>query len=128
MKKLFSIISIVIILAATSGVTISKHYCGNSLTETTYFSDASCSCSTMTEEEENNCCHNEEEIQQFRQDFLVSDFSFNLNNTLIPLFDKIFLLSFNTSLYFEKKNFYINYYPPPPPNRDIPILIQSFLI
>ena len=121
-KKINHIILSVLMLIATVGVTISKHYCGN-MVSSHYFIDESCSmeieeCMDMNAMHDSctddmNCCHTELESFQFLANYLQEDklemntaFSFELflqacsyhtngNNTLnhkTLLMDKLLLL------------------------------------
>ena len=125
-----------VVLVSTSGFTISSHICGGKKVKTVMsitHSDVSCgmeedsdsiSCekgSIMT----SNCCQNEFQLVQFDKDYTqqLNKVEFNQDLTAV-LFTVVFdLFSSETS----QEIFYSDY-SPPPLVRNIPVLIQSFLI
>lgn len=123
MKKALSISLLILFVIATIGVTVSTHYCGGKLADTSVFSTASCDCGDK--EMESNCCQNESEFFQIDEDFIIasSDIDFDLKFTFA------FLSSFIDSFVTEKGNSSDSFiYKPPLLNPDILILVQSFLL
>lgn len=123
MRKALSISLLMLFITATIGVTVSKHFCGGKLADTSLFSAASCGCGDK--DMEGNCCSNESEFFQMDEDYIITsaDIDFKLKFTLA------FLSAFIDSFFIEEYNSsdYSNY-KPPLLNSDIPILVQSFLL
>lgn len=64
MFKTFShIILSFLLLVATTGMAVSKHYCGGNLISVDIFDEADSCC------ESGNCCHNETTFYQVNEDF-----------------------------------------------------------
>jgi len=68
----------VLLLTATMGITVSKHYCGSRLVEVSINSEAIPCCTDMGV---SGCCHDETELFQFDEDF-VSSGIFNIIQTV----------------------------------------------
>ena len=68
MLKIFSHIALsLLLLVSTVGMTVSKHYCGNSLVSVSISGNSEeSSCCDME-----NCCHSETQIFQLKEDFSV---------------------------------------------------------
>lgn len=123
MKKALSISLLMLFITATVGVTVSKHFCGGKLADTSLF--ASATCGSCDKDMAGNCCQDESEFFQMDEDFVITstDIDFDLKFTFS------FLSTFIDSFFTEKNNSsdYLNY-KPPLLNSDIPILVQSFLL
>jgi len=65
-----------VLILATTGLSISKHYCGNSLIRTTLGTEAK-SCA-MDMDMGHGCCDNETETLVIEDDFQVSQANFEL--------------------------------------------------
>ncbi|MGB1039980.1 MAG: HYC_CC_PP family protein [Flavobacteriales bacterium] len=123
-KSAFSIFLATLVLVATSGVGITKHICGNRIASVSVTGDAGCTCGEM--DDASNCCHSERQFFQLDDDFSVAPVqSLNLSAATI-LAVVAYNLSFDL-LVEEGETEYLNY-KPPIPDKDIPVLIQSFLI
>jgi len=73
-----------------------------------------------------NCCHTDREFFQLDDDFSVAPVqTLSLSSASI-----ISVLVYHLSLDFEENSALVAYlnYKPPIPDKDIPVLIQSFLI
>ncbi|MEN8118635.1 MAG: hypothetical protein ABFS16_16750 [Bacteroidota bacterium] len=65
-KKASHIILSMLLLISTTGLAISKHYCGGELISTSLFVEGGSCCDS------DDCCKNETEIFQLDEDFSVS--------------------------------------------------------
>ena len=136
MKRLFSILIVVIFLAGNIGLTLSTHYCGGRVSEQNLgliIADLGCgmeaeskdNCSGEETSVKSNCCHDD------HQNFKIAD-EFKTQTELISIdtqFATLFFASFFDLHTLESTEYadYLNYQPP----RlaiDIPVLFQSFLI
>jgi len=111
-------------LVSTSGVTVTKHFCGERLASVSVLGDGGCSCASMAADD--NCCHTERDLYQVDDDFSVAPIR-SLNLAAVPV---IAIITYRLSLEFNPESgqtAYLNYRPPLP-DKDIPVLIQSFLI
>mgnify|MGYP007022323139 CR=1 FL=1 len=123
-KSAFSIFLATLVLVATSGVGITKHICGNRVASVSVLGDAGCTCGAM--EDAASCCHSERQFFQLDDDFSVTPVqSLSISAaSIITVF--VYQLSFDF-LESDRQVAYLNY-KPPIPDKDIPVLIQSFLI
>jgi len=127
MRKLFSILSALVILVSSTGTTIAFHYCGRSLQDVAFFGEVKPCCAGM--QMPSGCCHDEKvEIKSdsFNLGQQVSNagfVSFLVCEIAFPVLD--FALLFPNS----QSNFLAHLDKTRPPGGpDIVILVQSFLI
>lgn len=64
-KKILHITMLVIMMVSTMGFTITKHYCGEDLVDTSVSGHVETCCDM----EEGDCCHNEAQTYQLDQDY-----------------------------------------------------------
>ncbi|MCO6499098.1 MAG: hypothetical protein J5I47_01830 [Vicingus serpentipes] len=136
MEKLLAIILSFVILVTSMGFTISSHICGGKKVKTVMgmiHSDVSCGM----EEDNNsnscekgvmiasNCCQDEFQLVQFDEDCTQQANEVKLNKELSAVLITVVLNL--VSLETTQEVFYSDY-SPPPLVRDVPVLIQSFLI
>ena len=124
-KKIANIFLAGLLLLATSGVTLSKHYCMGRLKSIAVFEQAK-ACFDQEEKESMPCCEDVSEelrVENLTKTSVDFDCSTQLVATLItlPTFDHLFVS-------YIQEEFTQNNYSPPLPSRDIPVLMQSFLI
>jgi len=134
MNKIFSVILSLVILTTSMGFTVSSHICGGKKVKTVFsvgVADVSCGmekkandCSSKKQMKK-NCCEDEVQLIQNDKDYIqqITNFDFSPN----------FLIAFVTTYVelFENETTEIDFFSdhsPPPLIRDIPVLIQSFLI
>lgn len=134
MKKIFSVILSLVFLVTSMGFTISTHICGGKKVKTVLSignADVSCgmekaqnNCASG-QQMKSNCCQDEFQLIQNDEDYKQPLTNFD--------FAPDFLIAFVTS-YVElfgnettKIDFFTDH-SPPPLVRDIPVLVQSFLI
>lgn len=127
-KKVFHIALVLYLLIITSGVAVSKHYCGGDMVSFSVYLKAQ-SCSGMDEEMEDHCCDDTVAFFQLEEDFtpdsqlkfaVTPGFSF-----VVPEFTFLSYI-FSTHLSFQNNQFVA--YSPPLLVEDIPTEVQSFLI
>lgn len=113
-----------LVTVATSGVAITKHYCGNRVASISVLGDGGCSCGKM--EPKSGCCHSERSFFHVDDDFSVTP----VQSLSIAQVSLIALIAYQVKfeLYDEDKFYSFLYYKPPIPDRDVQALIQSFLI
>ena len=133
MKKIFSILLAAVFFLSSTGFTISSHKCGGRIhKQHINFTAEDLSCG-MEDEESNSCDTNSIEddcCQNEFQTFKVTDqFQASNGGSVDAYFLAAFvhatiqLFTIESTDYSEYKN-----YKPPLPDKDIPVLIQSFLI
>lgn len=116
------------ILFTTAGFSLHKHHCTITKETITSVSHVKNCCGTENEEEcPKGCCQDETEIIQLDTDFSLPATTHEFAPDLFVAIIQHFVL--NSSLDNEDKasSKYLNY-KPPLISRDIPVLIQSFLI
>lgn len=134
MKKIFSVILSLVILVTSMGFTVSSHVCGGKKVKTVLSigsSDVSCgmekkanNCSTKPIMKK-NCCEDEVLLIQNDEDYTQQLTNFD--------FSPDFLIAYFTSYIelFENETIETDFFTdhsPPPLIKDIPVLVQSFLI
>lgn len=127
-KKSFHIVLALLLLAATTGVTMHKHYCMGRLKSVVVFEKAdSCMLSKGLKGKEcpKACCEHEE--QKFKVDNLnKASFEYQFApkvhlSVLTYLLVNFDLLAFAPSFKYQN-------YKPPLLAQDVPVLVQSFLL
>ena len=122
-KGILHIIVSLLLLVTTTGVSISKHYCGDNLISIALFVEADSCC------DDSDCCHNENEYLQFKDDYigsvitdLASTIEFDLLFTAFPVFIGIIPFEEVISLSFISES------PPPLLTSTKLSLLQTYLI
>jgi len=116
------------ILLTTAGFSLHKHHCTITKETTTSVSHVKNCCGTEDEKEcPKGCCHDETEIIQLDTELSLPATTHEFAPELFVAIIHYFV--FNSSLGHEDKSSskYLNY-KPPLILKDIPVLIQSFLI
>ncbi|MCF8308836.1 MAG: hypothetical protein K9I68_07510 [Bacteroidales bacterium] len=80
LRKTIHIIITALLLAATTGFTVSKHYCGDTLVSFSLYTQAAACCEDISGE----CCRDVSEHFQVEQEFVATSFSFD-KDTLLTL-------------------------------------------
>lgn len=112
-----------LLLIATMGLTISKHYCDGKLVTTSLFIEANSCCDS------DNCCHNENEYFQLDEDYSVVSVSEIPQSTEFELLDLAVLISSFDILEVEKsKKSHVGDLPPPPKIQIVLSRKQSYLL
>ncbi|MBL4592306.1 MAG: hypothetical protein JKX68_00655 [Flavobacteriales bacterium] len=134
MKNIFSVILSLVILVTSMGFTVSSHICGGKKVKTVVslgVADVSCgmekvanNCATE-QQMRSNCCQDEFELIQNDEDYTQQLTEVDFSNN--------FLIAFITSYVelFQNETTDVDFFAdhsPPSLIRDIPVLVQSFLI
>ncbi len=119
-KKISHIILALLIVITTMGMTVSKHFCGDTLRDSSLFTTAESCCDIP------DCCHNESETYVIEDSYSIS--TFNSELTLLATFVPSIFEVFNESLH--KDNDHQSWLDvPPPPNIQVFLSKhQSFLL
>ncbi len=124
MFKSFShIVFSFLLLFATTGMAVSKHYCGDFLISTIFYANAESCCNS------DSCCHNETAFYQLDEDFATPA------SSQIPQINDFELLvsTFKPSLEIfgdkiEKSSFAVRKLLPPPKIQTLLSLKQTWLL
>ena len=122
-RKLINIIVSLLLLTTTVGFSISKHYCGDELISISVSHEAE-SCCDMN----SGCCHNETEVYQLNNIFVISPVldnnSVNHIDLLFPVFyvicENIYSIDINAIYQLPES-------PPPIKLHTVLSKLQSFL-
>lgn len=122
MRKFFSISALLILLVATIGLSISKHYCGNILREVSYYVHND-GCGDM--EMPMDCCNDENEVYQLHVDYQLtySDIDFNADLLFITAYYAVYVAELTGEIIPE----YYDHDPPPKPVARF-VEYESFLL
>lgn len=115
----------IILLIATTGVTLNKHYCMGRLKSIAVNEHAE-HCYDG-EEEQMPCCKDISEELKIEEVTTVA-FDFDATPDLYQLAIVNYVLLEDVAVGFEYAKPHFQHYSPPLPDQDIPVLIQSFLI
>jgi len=131
-RKIASVFLSVVILLATGGLVINKHYCGGKLRSTQLYivMDHKRCCGVADlpagkQECPEGCCHDKVEFYQLDEDFNLP--ATVVNHNVVIVFIKCFILDELFGSLDSHTAKYLNY-KPPLIELDIPVLVQSFLI
>ena len=134
MKKIFSIILSLVILVTSMGFTVSSHICGGKRVKTEIGlieSDVSCGMERAEnncaegEQMKSNCCQDDILMVQMDEDYSQKVTNANFSSDFVFVFVAV-LCDVLPSTTVQK--IFYNDYSPPPLIKDIPVLVQSFLI
>lgn len=122
-KAASHIILSLLLLISTSGLAISKHYCGGELISTSVFTEADSCCDS------DDCCKNETELIQLDVDYSVS------STVVVPESAQVDLLAFSLvvfNLSIEENTttheFVLSDSPPPPKIQTSLAIRQTYLL
>lgn len=125
-KKIVNVFLVVLLLVATTGITLNKHYCMGRLKSVAVFEKAN-PCIDYGFEEPMPCC--EDISEELKVDEITnSTFDFKISPDYHLVAITTYLLINQDLLEPEITESNYSDYSPPPIERDIPILVQSFLI
>ncbi len=124
-KNIANTLLAIILLIATTGVTLNKHYCMGRLKSIAVNSHAE-QCFD-NEEDQMPCCKDISEELKIEEVTTV-DFDFDATPDLYQLAIVNYVLLEDITADFEFAKPHFKHYSPPLPDRDIPVFIQSFLI
>lgn len=129
LKQIGNILLIVILLLATTGVTMHKHYCMGRLKNVSFYEEAH-SCMKLAGMDDScpmDCCKDTSE--EFRIDDLqTTSFDFTLQTQYHLLWTSS--LTVDLPLLAFESRFFLQSHPYKPPLivRNIPVQVQSFLL
>lgn len=120
-QKIMHIIFAILLILGSSGMSISKHYCGNTLKAVSINSIPDNCCDTSS-----NCCHNESITIKLEQDFSIVStvFDFNTSMLILPssaklMFNEVLAEGFYTTNSWEG---------PPPKIQTVLSKLQVYLL
>lgn len=125
LKNIANTFLAITLLIATTGITLNKHYCMGRLKSIAVNEHAE-HC-FEGEEEQMPCCKDiSEELKVEEITTVGFDFDATPDLYQLAIVQYVLLQNHNFGLQSEKPHF--QHYSPPLPDRDIPVLVQSFLI
>jgi len=133
LTKISSLLLAVIFISASLGFNVKTHYCGDSLyKQSLSFSSSELTCGmenfrglNCESSISNNCCNNEVQTFKVEDDYETTTFELNQNSAFIIAFASAYL-DISSSAFNDNLEYIA--YSPPILKRDIPVLVQSFLI
>lgn len=139
MKKTISIFLSILMLASSSGIAYSQHFCGGMemMSEVTLgekqlscgmdMADEALDCKVeKSTPESHDCCKNHITKIQTDDNFAKASFDLKLNKAFIATFVSVFVLQ-EVEIASTNKTFFADYNPPPL-ELDLNILYETFLI
>ena len=123
LRKTSHIILSSLLLFATVGLTISKHYCGRNLISTSIFGEAESCC------DNSDCCKNETETFQLDEDYSLVSVSEVPQSAEFELLN-LAILVYNFSVIETKEiqEFFKSDLPPPPKIQTVLSQRQTYLL
>jgi hypothetical protein len=122
MQRITSILLSILIISLSAGVTINTHFCGGNLESVSFYQDKDCCCGDG--EMESNCCSNETIQYQTDQQFAPVSFEWKVKVfKTVAAAVQTEIVSFQLLSHKAYQN-----YKPPLLQRNIPVLVQSFLL
>ena len=123
LKKIGHIVLSLLLLLATTGMAVSKHYCGDSLVSTVLFGEADPCC------ESGSCCQNESSFYQLDEDFSAPAFAQIPQTLELELFIAVAKFDFEIFGESDEKSFFAERKPPLLTNIQIALsLKQTWLL
>ncbi|MBN1415187.1 MAG: hypothetical protein JW973_08820 [Bacteroidales bacterium] len=126
MKKLVNIFVSFLLLTATTGFTISRHYCGSELVSLSIDKAAKKCCDAET----GSCCHNESEHYQLKEDFVSTQTQFDFEH-LFPTDSQLlpgFLADFHDCAGYPGNQRCFTNGSPPPKIQTVLAKTQAYLL
>ena len=123
LRKTSHIILSALLLFATVGLAISKHYCGGDYVSTSIFSEAESCCDS------DDCCKNETEIFQLDEEYSLVSVSEVPQTAEFELLDfAILVYNFTVIETEETEEFFESDLPPPPKIQSVLSQRQTYLL
>lgn len=119
-RKVAHIVITVILLVSTTGITVTRHYCGSNLRSSTLIGEPESCCDTP------GCCHNEKEHFKIDENFALSAFLFDFDpimETVPQLFETV-----SVDIPVRVKGDIFSDRPSPPLLRSLLVSHQTFLL
>lgn len=126
-KKIFHITLSLMLLVATTGMAISKHYCGGELYKVEVGMQKIHCCDDPQDMPDDCCADQHVTFQLPQEDFQLSQFDFEV--THLALIAALPYLDFS-ALFADQEDFTPPFdpYTSPPIAQDLPVMLQSFLL
>jgi len=133
LHKILSIAMAFVVLFSTMSFTVNKHYCGDTLVDTSLFREAkSCGMEMQSSSSKDcsvlkkNCCSNEQIVVEGQDDLKLDFSNFNFEQkTFITSFVYAYVNLFDS---VAKENIHFKDYSPPLIVKDIHVLDEVYLI
>lgn len=122
LKKFSHIVLSLLLLLATTGMAVSKHYCGDALVDVALNKNAESCCN------DGACCHNETQVYQLDEDFSAPQVLSNPELHEMTVFGFALLTIDQTPAVQQLKTFKNNNSPPAFKVDEILSLNQVFLL
>lgn len=126
LRKIVNTFLALTLLLATTGMTLNKHYCMGRLVSVAV-NESAAPCSENGEPVQMPCCEDVSEELKV-EEVAQASFDFNATPDLYQLAIVTYFLLDAPLVSVEQGQVKFQNYSPPPPDRDIPVLVQSFLI
>jgi hypothetical protein len=118
-KRISHIILALVIFVVTTGMTISSHYCGESLKDMSVLIEADSCC-----EVPDGCCHDETVTIKIEDSFSISSYSFDFSEIVLELSAIIELMNFEVQSITEI--YFLNHLRPPLKIQTILSCLQTY--
>ena len=127
MRKFTSILAALLILVASTGMTVALHYCGKSIQDVAVFGKGKPCCGGM--EMPSGCCH-DEKVEIKSDNFSIAQQIAHAGFVSFLIYEMAYpVLDFSVHFQNSQSHFLTHLDKPHPPDGpDIVILVQSFLI
>jgi hypothetical protein len=119
MKSFSHIILSILLLIATTGLSYSKHYCGNELKSVSIYSEAKSCCDGPC-----NCCHNESGTIKVTDNFSLTSSLFDFSQDVID--SPVLHYLVHEEILAASEIFTIENNLPPPPLQTILSSLQTY--
>ena len=125
-RKLLNISFTFLLLATTTGFTVSSHYCGGNLVSIAIDKDPKPCC----DNEQGNCCHNESEHFQLKEDFIAPATGFDVEPSIPVDLEIIPVFLLNNTIQVRHSEDFICFTdtPSPPKIQDVLSRLQTYLL
>ena len=125
-KKLVNISLTFLLLATTTGFTVSGHYCGDNLVSVAINKNPKPCC----DNEQGNCCHNESEHYQLKEDFTAPVTGFNVEQSIPIDLEFIPVSPISNTIQVRCSEDFICFSdtPSPPKIQDVLSRLQTYLL
>lgn len=137
MKNIYAIMLLVIFLMGSTGITISKHYCGDKLCSKSWsllstdptscnmdMPTQSCDKNQKNDQSKKDCCKNIIDNLKIKDSYAGSFFNWTPQLFSLPIIN--FIISPVNIYSLLTSGFFYNTFPPPA-DKGITVLVQSFL-
>lgn len=121
LKKVSHIVISILLLTSTMGITLSAHYCGESLKSISVLADPVTCCDIP-----DGCCHDEADTFRVEDDFACSSFQFESEQILTLIQD----YSIASVEDLSNNNYSIPFFtePPPPTTKQVLSSLQVYIL